>query len=108
MNMNYQKKKELITKRYESIIELLKEGNQYKNDLREKFKYTERGIRRVLSEISFYYPVIAHSKNKGYRIASDDDLVEAQHTINELLSRCKEIKRKCKPLVAYIKEKENK
>lgn len=101
----YEKRKEIISKKYASIIADLTKETQYKEDLCLKYKYSERAIRMTLSEISFYYPVIATSDRRGYRIATDegDDVVDVQHTVNELLSRCKQLKRKCKPLIAFLK-----
>ena len=106
---NYEKRKEIISKKYASIIADLKKETQYKEDLCLKYKYSERAIRMILSEISFYYPVIATSDRRGYRIATDedDDVVDVQHTVNELLSRCKQLNRKCKPLIAFLKGGEN-
>ena len=106
---NYEKRKEIISKKYASIIADLTKETQYKEDLCLKYKYSERAIRMILSEISFYYPVIATSDRRGYRIATDedDDVVDVQHTVNELLSRCKQLKRKCKPLIAFLKGGEN-
>ena len=106
---NYEKRKEIISKKYASIIADLKKETQYKEYLCLKYKYSERAIRMILSEISFYYPVIATSDKRGYRIATDedDDVVDVKHTVNELLSRCKQLKRKCKPLIAFLKGGEN-
>lgn len=106
----YEKKKEIISKKYASIIADLKKETQYKEELCYKYSYSERAMRMILSEISFYYPVIATSDRRGYRIATDDegdDVVDVQHTVNELLSRCKQLKRKCKPLIAFLKGGEN-
>ena len=101
----YKKKKEIISKKYANIIADLKKETQYKEDLCLKYKYSERAMRMILSEISFYYPVIATSDRRGYRIATDedDDINDVKHTVNELLSRCKQLKRKCKPLIAFLK-----
>ena len=104
----YEKKKEIISKKYASIIADLKKETQYKEELCYKYSYSERAIRMILSEISFYYPVIATSDKRGYRIATDegDDINDVKHTVNELLSRCKQLKRKCKPLIAFLKGEE--
>ena len=101
----YEKKKEIISKKYASIIADLKKETQYKEDLCFKYKYSERSIRMILSEISFYYPVIATSDRRGYRIATDegDDINDVKHTVNELLSRCTQLKKRCKPLIAFLK-----
>ena len=106
---NYEKRKEIISKKYASIIADLTKETQYKEELCRKYLYTDRTIRMILSEISFYYPVIATSDRRGYRIATDedDDVVDVKHTVNELLSRCKQLKRKCKPLIAFLKGGEN-
>ena len=105
----YEKKKEIISKKCASIIADLKKETQYKEELCLKYKYSERAMRMILSEISFYYPVIATSDRRGYRIATDDDddINDVKHTVNELLSRCKQLKRKCKPLIAFLKGGEN-
>lgn len=106
---NYEKRKEIISKKYASIIADLKKETQYKEDLCLKYKYSERAIRMILSEISFYYPVIATSDRRGYRIATDedDDINDVKHTVNELLSRCTQLKKRCKPLIAFLKGGEN-
>ena len=102
---NYEKRKEIISKKYASIIADLKKETQYKEDLCLKYKYSERAMRMILSEISFYYPVIATSDRRGYRIATDedDDINDVKHTVNELLSRCTQLKKRCKPLIAFLK-----
>lgn len=107
MENSYKRRKEIISKKYASIIADLKKETQYKEDLCFKYKYSERAMRMILSEISFYYPVIATSDRSGYRIATDEgDEVDVQHTVNELLSRCKQLKKRCKPLIAFLKGEE--
>ena len=93
---NYEKRKEIISKKYASIIADLTKETQYKEDLCLKYKYSERAIRMMLSEISFYYPVIATSDRRGYRIATDEDndINDVKHTVNELLSRCNQLKKR--------------
>ena len=108
MENSYKRRKEIISKKYASIIADLTKETQYKEDLCLKYKYSERAIRMILREISFYYPVIATSDKRGYRIATDedDDVVDVQHTVNELLSRCTQLKKRCKPLIAFLKGEE--
>lgn len=105
MENSYKRRKEIISKKYASIIADLTKETQYKEDLCLKYKYSERAIRMTLSEISFYYPVIATSDRRGYRIATDedDDINDVKHTVNELLSRCNQLKKRCKPLIAFLK-----
>ena len=105
MENSYKRRKEIISKKYASIIADLTKETQYKEDLCFKYKYSERSIRMILSEISFYYPVIATSDRRGYRIATDegDDINDVKHTVNELLSRCTQLKKRCKPLIAFLK-----
>lgn len=109
MENSYKRRKEIISKKYASIIADLKKETQYKEELCYKYTYSERAMRMILSEISFYYPVIATSDKRGYRIATDegDDVVDVQHTVNELLSRCKQLNKKCKPLIAFLKGGKN-
>lgn len=109
MENSYKRRKEIISKKYASIIADLKKETQYKEELCYKYSYSERAIRMILSEISFYYPVIATSDRRGYRIATDedDDINDVKHTVNELLSRCTQLKKRCKPLIAFLKGGEN-
>jgi sugar-specific transcriptional regulator TrmB len=70
-----------------------------------------------------YYPIISHSSKKGYRMVDVKKLIEEndrdeinkeigeiQHTLRELNSRIKMLKKKQKPLIAALKvlEKGNK
>lgn len=105
MENSYNRRKEIISKKYASIIADLKKETQYKEELCYKYSYSERAIRMILSEISFYYPVIATSDRRGYRIATDEDndINDVKHTVNELLSRCTQLKKRCKPLIAFLK-----
>ena len=105
MENSYKRRKEIISKKYASIIADLKKETQYKEDLSYKYSYSDRAIRMILSEISCYFPVIATSDRRGYRIATDedDDINDVKHTVNELLSRCTQLKKRCKPLIAFLK-----
>lgn len=112
--MNYKQRKESIEKKYESIISDLKEGRTTKQELSIKYNLNERSIRRIIQEISCYFPVCSFSSEKGYYIPSVNEntntkkiLGDLQHTLNEHLSRVKELKRKMKPLIAMIKEMED-
>lgn len=105
MENSYNRRKEIISKKYASIIADLKKETQYKEELCYKYSYSDRAIRMILSEISCYFPVIATSDRRGYRIATDedDDIADVKHTVNELLSRCNQLKKRCKPLIAFLK-----
>lgn len=84
-----------------------------KQDLAGLLHTSERAVRKEISDISMYYPVISSSKQKGYRLAkaidklNDDELkqeiAEIERTIAETKSRVTILKAKMKPLIAYLK-----
>ena len=111
--MSYKQRKEKIEKKYKDIISDLKKGRCTKEELSSKYDLDERTIRRIIQEISCYFPVCSFSNTKGYYIPSVNEntntneiLEDLQHTLNEHLSRVNELKRKMKPLIATIKEME--
>lgn len=113
--MSYKQRKEKIEKKYESIISDLKKGRCTKEELSVKYNLDERTIRRIIAEISCYFPVVSFSSTKGYYIPIVDEntntneiLEDLQHALNEHMSRVNELKRKMKPLIATIKEMEKK
>lgn len=113
--MSYKQRKEKVEKKYKDIISDLKKGRCTKEELSVKYNLDERTIRRIIAEISCYFPVISFSSAKGYYIHTPDEnantkeiLEDLQHTLNEHLSRVNELKRKMKPLIATIKEMEKK
>lgn len=113
--MSYKQRKEKVEKKYESIISDLKKGRCTKEELSTKYDLDERTIRRIIQEISCYFPIISFSSTKGYYIPTLDEnantkeiLEDIQHTLNEHMSRVNELKRKMKPLIATIKEMEKK
>lgn len=113
--MSYKQRKEKIEKKYKDIISDLKEGRCTKQELSVKYNLDERTIRRIVQEISYYFPVVSFSSAKGYYIPTVDEnantkeiLDDLHHTLNEHQSRVNELKRKMKPLIAMIKEMEEK
>lgn len=96
------------------ILPLLRRDEKIsKNSLKSRLNIDERTIRRMISDVSMHYAVIAHSKDRGYRLAKPIDTLdypdlememnEVKMTINELQSRVKHLKAKMKPLIAYLK-----
>lgn len=81
-----------------------------KQELAVHFGYDIRSIRNCIARVANYYPVIATSNRKGYKLAhwtmemTADELEEVQeeilHQIAELNSRIKNLKARLKPLVA--------
>ena len=92
---------------------LLTDEPMTKDELCEKLHTSEREVRNIISECSMYYPVIATSNRAGYRRAKDitklsiDELAlefeEVEHQANEIKSRIKCLKKKLKPLIAWLK-----
>ena len=90
-----------------------------KAELQDKLHTTsERETRMIISLCSMYYPVIAVSNKKGYRRAKSIDSLEGNHLlaeideveqqINELKSRVACLKKRMRPLVAWLKVAEKK
>ena len=85
-----------------------------KEEIGEKLHITsERDVRDVISICSMHYPVIAVSSKKGYRRAKAIDnledkelqleIDEVEHQLRELKSRVDCLKKRMKPLVAWLK-----
>lgn len=82
-----------------------------KDELVSSTGYSERMVRSQLSEIANYYPIIATSDRKGYKLLSFDDetsdeelktmFEETEHQIAELQSRIDALKARMKPLIAF-------
>ena len=90
-----------------------------KEELKEKLHATsEREVRDIISTCAMHYPVIAVSNKKGYRRAKNIDSLENEHLlaeidevrqqINELKSRVACLKKRMRPLVAWLKVAEKK
>jgi len=109
--MKYKEQKEM----FESpILEMLRsETPVSKWDMAEKLELSERMIRRMIAECSMYYAVIATSNREGYRLARKIDEMnleeknreaeEIKHQLNDFNSRIKCLKKRMKPLIAYLK-----
>lgn len=95
------------------ILDLLKCGKVSKWDIVEKLEISERYVREMISTCSMYYPVLALSNKEGYRLAKNinsmnqeeknKELEEVKHQLNEFNSRIKVLKKRMKPLIAYLK-----
>ena len=83
-----------------------------KDELQKVLSVDERTVRHELERIANYYPVVAVSSEKGYRLMpkfSEESSVEflenmldlMQHQINEIDSRVESLKARKKPLIAY-------
>lgn len=103
--------------RFNSIfLEPLLERLYTKQELKELYKFSERYVRDEISRISMFYPVISHSKTKGYRICNvkklleednevniNNEINEISHTLNEINSRIRMLKKRQKPLIGALK-----
>lgn len=101
----------------ELLLEKLLEGKQTKQELSILYNTSDRYIRMKVEEISKEYPVISHSKAKGYRISDVDKLLEKNNTnhinseieeieccINEINSRIKELHKRKMPLLMALQK----
>ena len=105
---------------YHPIIDLLlTDQPKTKEELMEKLHITsERSLRDVIAICSMHYPILATSNQKGYRRAKDInkmtpeeiqiEMDEVIHQIQEHKSRITCLKKKMKPLVAWLKVAEKK
>lgn len=84
-----------------------------KEEIGEKLHITsDRVIRDVIARCSMHYPIIAVSNKKGYRRAKDIDgltpeeldaeIEEVEHQLNEHKNRIQCLKKKMKPLIAWL------
>lgn len=99
------------------IVDILLERTT-KQKVAEVLHTSERKARDVIAECSMHYPVIAHSGSTGYRRAKDIDslteeeleleIQEVLRTLGEHRSRVKCLKKKMKPLIAWLKVAEKK
>lgn len=81
-----------------------------KLELASHFHISEREVRRKIEEVANYYPVIATSNQKGYRVAIwskdmsskelKDTLEDIMHEVREINSRIRRLKARLKPLIA--------
>lgn len=106
--------KKAKTMYYSPLIDLLlTEKPKTKEELMEILNASsEREVRNLIAELSMHYPVIATSNQKGYRRAKNiDDLSQAElqkeieeveHQLGEHKSRVVCLKKKMKPLVAWL------
>lgn len=85
-----------------------------KEEIGEKLHVeSERAVRDIVAQCSMHYPIIATSNKKGYRRAKAIDTLEGEnlkkeideveHQLNELKSRVTCLKKRMKPLVAWLK-----
>lgn len=94
---------EEMRKKLNYLYMLLKERFYTKQELMDIFNTGERKIRIMVTEISHIRPVISTSgTNMGYKIATTkEDLELVENSWAELSSRCEEIEKRIKPLIAF-------
>ena len=109
--------KENKQKFWSPLLDLLKIGTPVtRSELQDAVGFSDRAVRKEISNISKFHPVISYSSKKGYRLAQDfsklnveeaaNEWMEVEHTLNELKARNKEINKRMKPLIAYQKKME--
>ena len=87
-----------------------------RGELQDAVGISDRAVRKEISSISKFYPVISYSSKKGYRLAQDfsklsteeaaAEWLEVEHSLNELKARNRDINKRMKPLIAYQKKME--
>ena len=106
--------KEAKTKYFSPLIDLLlSEQPRTREELAEILNASDREVRNRVAELSMHYPVIATSDRAGYRRAKlienlnqeqlQEEIEAVEHQLNELKSRVACLKKKMKPLVAWLR-----
>lgn len=98
------------------LLEVLKE-TKTRTELCVLFNLKDCNMRDKVREIALEYPIISHSKKKGYRLCNTDELLKTQdqnqinkeileleHTINEINSRIVELVKRKRPLLKALKK----
>lgn len=99
------------------LLDVFKTGENYtRKELANIFGHTDEYTRQEVGIISMYYPIISYSTKKGYRMVDTKKLIEEKdqekilkeieeikHTLAEINSRIKILKKKQKPLIASLK-----
>ncbi len=100
----------------ELLIELL-QNQTTRTELCVLLKTNDCSARDRVREISLEQPIISHSKAKGYRICNveklkfknnhdeiKNEILELEHTINEINSRIRELAKRRIPILKALKE----
>ncbi len=109
--------KENKQKFWSPLLDLLRISEPIaRGELREAVGFSDRAVRKEISNISKFHPVISYSSKKGYRLAKDfsklnveeaaAEWLEVEHSLNELKARNRDINKRMKPLIAYQKKME--
>ena len=100
------------------IVDILLERHT-KEELEDILHCSNRKVREIVAECSMHYPIIAISeKDSGYRRAKsidqltgielESEIQAVKRTLAEHNSRVKCLKKKMKPLIAWLKVAEKK
>jgi uncharacterized coiled-coil protein SlyX len=97
------------------LIELLQQ-ERTRSELCALLVLNDSSMRKEVSELACEYPVISYSTKKGYRICDTKKLIkennqkeieleinELRHTLAEINSRIKKLKKRMRPLIASLK-----
>ena len=69
----------------------------------------ERVVRDVIAYVAMYYPIIANSTQRGYKLAQKlSDIEDVRQTWAELSSRQDELSRRCGPLIRFYERAKRK
>ena len=113
-NMKQTNENKVIVDDY--LLSLLQDHKCTKDELRDLLHLSERRIRFEIQKISLFYPVISYSCSKGYRVVNTSEVVnranpneirrekdEIEHTLHEINSRIKMLKKKEHALIKSLK-----
>lgn len=87
-----------------------------KQEIVEKTGLNERTVREMVSKLKKKKVVIYSSQKKGWRLAKEyssmsqierkEELDQIQHSLNDCVSRIKDLKKSMRKYIAYIKKAE--
>lgn len=95
-----------------AVVDYLKSNERFveKDELQEVIGCSnERTVRDVIADVALYYPIIANSKQSGYKLARRiSDLDDVRQTWAEQSSRQIELERRMQPLIRFCEKAEKK
>lgn len=118
MNLHGVKQTKEAKEKYQHpIIDILLDRVD-KQTLKDVLHCGEREARMIVQECAMYYPVISLSSQRGYRRACDieevpvekieEDIMDVKKQLKEYNNRIKMLKKRMKPLIAWLKVAEAK
>ena len=98
-----------FNERCDSVLEFMKNRDyvtksEIANHLGWTWPHKDRQIRDIISNISWFHPIVSTSDtNKGYKLAKDNSDIElCKHAWAEIDSRIEELAKRKRPLIKFL------